>query len=140
MTLLVEKGTFTKTTTTTGLPFTQTVNLSNGSLTPKLLILWTDGQTTSDGTYVNDSRWSYGFSDGTNDACQALRVDESAELESYSFRSDSVICIINLTTNAIVSQADVSSFNAGNFILNWTVQSNTEAMHIHYIVAGGTNR
>ena len=69
MTLLVEKGTFDK-TTSTSTPVDQTVTLSNGSLTPKLVILWTTGQTTNDGTYVNDARISYGFSDGTNDGCQ----------------------------------------------------------------------
>lgn len=138
MTLLVEKGTFTK-TTSTSTPVSQQVNLANGSLTPKLLILWTGGQTTSDGTYRDDNRWSYGFSDGTNDACQALRLDESAEVESYSFHDNAVCVIINLTTNAIVSQADVSAFAAGSFTLNWSVQSNTEALHIHYLVAGGTD-
>ena len=138
MTLLVEKGTFTK-TTSTSVPVSQQVTLTNGSLTPKLLILWTTGQTTIDGTYRDDSRISYGFSDGTNDACQAYRMDESAESESYVFHDNAVISIINLTTNAIVSQADVSAFGAGSFTLNWSVQSNTEALHIHYIVAGGTD-
>ncbi|HEX2472701.1 MAG TPA: hypothetical protein VHJ59_08120, partial [Nitrososphaera sp.] len=82
---------------------------------------------------------SYGFSDGTNDACQAQRTDESAEVESVTMRDDSVIAIIDLATNAIVSQADVSAFAAGSFTLNWSVQSDTTAMQIHYMVAGGTD-
>lgn len=137
MTLLVEKGTFTK-TTSTSTPVSQQVNLSNGSLTPKIIILWTAGQT-GFGGHTDDTCLSYGFSDGTNDACQAYVMDESLETERYSFRDDSIICIISVTANSIVSQADVSATAAGSFTLNWSVQSDTNALEIHYMVADGTD-
>lgn len=137
MALDVEKGTFTKTTSTAA-PVSQQVNLSNSSLTPKALILWTSG-TTAFNAFQDDSRFSYGFSDGTNDACQSYRMDESTESESYAFRNNAVISIIDLTTNAEVSIADVSAFGTGSFTLNWSTQSNTQALNIHYCVIGGSD-
>jgi hypothetical protein len=136
-TLLVEKGTFTK-TTNTSVPASQQVNLSNGSLNPKFIILWTTGDTAFN-TYTDDSRFSYGFSDGTNHACQTYRMDESAESESYAFYNNKCISIINLTTNAVIAEAHVSATAAGSFTLSWTTQSDATAMHIHYIVADGTD-
>lgn len=138
MTLLVEQGSFTK-TTSTSTPVDQTVTLSNGSLTPKVIWLWTGGQTTNDGTYADHSRTCYGFSDTATDVCFSTRVHETSELETNVYRNDSVIAIIDIGTNTIVSQADVSSVGAGNFHLNWSTQSNTSAMVIHYMVAGGTD-
>jgi hypothetical protein len=137
LTLLVEKGTFTK-TTSTSTPVSQQVTLANSSLTPKFIILWTAGHTAFN-SYQDDSRVSYGFSDGTNDACQAYVMDESLESERYTFRSDSIICIISLTAASIVSQADISGTAAGSFTLNWSVQTDTNALNIHYLVADGTD-
>ena len=138
MTLLTEKGTFTK-TTSTSTPVSQQVNLSNGSLTPKIIILWTTGQTTINGTYEDDTRLTYGFSDGTNHACQAIVMDESAESERYVFHNDKVISIISLTAGSEVSVAHVSAVAAGSFTLSWTTQSDTSALHIHYSVIGGSD-
>lgn len=138
MALDVETGTFTK-TTSTSTPVSQQVNLSNGSLTPKIIIIWGSGQTTQNRTYEDDARFSYGFSDTTNDACQAYRADESAENETYIFRNNAIISILDLTTNTEVSVADVSSVAAGSFTLNWSTQSNTEALIYHYKVIGGSD-
>lgn len=136
MTLLTETGTFTK-TTSTSTPVSQTITLANSSLTPKVVWLWTSGQTTSDGTYADQNLWSYGWSDGTNDVCQALRAHETNENEAYVMRNDAVISILSLTADSEVSRATVSSFAAGQVNLSWTVQSDTSAMVIHYSVAGG---
>jgi hypothetical protein len=136
LTLLVEKGTFTK-TTSTSTPVSQQVNLSNGSLTPKVIWLWTSGQTTSDGTYTDHMLWSYGFSDTVNDACQAMRSHETNENEAYVMRNDAIISILSLTAGSEVSRATVNSVAAGSFTLSWGVQSDTSAMVIHYMVAGG---
>jgi hypothetical protein len=138
MTLLTEKGTFAK-TTSTGVPVSQQVNLSDSSLTPKIIILWTSGQTTSDGTYTDHMLWSYGWSDTTTDCCQAMRSHETNENECYVMRNDAIISILSLTAGSEVSRADVSAVAAGSFTLNWSVQSDTSAMVIHYEVIGGTD-
>ena len=141
MTLLTEKGTFSKTTTTPA-PTSQTVNLSNSSLTPKFAIFWTGGHTAFD-AFQDDSRFSYGFAalhDGTyNQACQAYRMDESGEIESYNFRNNACISIHSLTAANEISTAGITAFGAGSFTLNWGIQTDTTALNIHYIVVGGTD-
>lgn len=137
MTLTTEKGTFTKPTSTGAQ--SQTVNLVNGSLTPKLLILWSNGLTT-DGTYTENIVWTYGFSDGTNDVCQTMTAldNSTTQVESYSWNNNCVISLVTPTGTPVENaRADVTSFNAGNVILNWTSNTNTAATVIHYIVAGG---
>jgi hypothetical protein len=66
-------------------------------------------------------------------------MDESAESERYTFRDDSIICIIDLATAAIVSQGTISAVAAGSFTINWTVQTDTNALNIHYEVIGGSD-
>ena len=139
MTLLTEKGTFTK-TTSTSTPVSQQVNLSNGSLTPKIIILWTTGQTTINGTYTDDNLFSYGFSDGTNNACQYYRMDESREQEAYIFYDNRIIALTDdSATQTIISEGAISATAAGSFTVNWSTQSDTNAIHIHYTVIGGSD-
>lgn len=138
MTLLTETGTFTKPTSTGAQ--SQTINLVDSSLTPKFLILWTNGLTTTDGTYTEGVIWSYGFSDGTNDACQTMAAldNVTTQNEAYGWNNNAIISVLSLTP-AQVARADVTSFNAGNFVLNWSVNTTTTATVIHYIVGGGTD-
>jgi hypothetical protein len=137
LTLLVEKGTFTKRTTAS--PGTQTVNLVDSTLTPKVIWLWTSGQTTSNGTYEDHMLWSFGWSDTVNDVCESARWHETNENEAYVMRNDAIISIMSMTAGSEVSRADVSAVAAGSFTLNWSVQSDTNAMVVHYMVAGGTD-
>lgn len=84
---------------------------------------------------------SYGFSDGTNDACVAAgAIDNAASsLTAGSIRDDSAVCILSTTTpTTVIARAEVTSFNAGNFILNWLV-AGTAAEIIHYMVVGGSD-
>ena len=136
MALDVEKGTFTKTTTTG--TSSQQVNLSNSSLTPKIIILHTTGHTAFD-AYTDDTRISYGYSDGTTSNCQAYVLDESLRVERYTWRTDAIICLIDLASNAIVSQGTISGVAAGSFTINWSVQTDTNALNIHYEVIGGSD-
>jgi hypothetical protein len=143
LTLLVEKGTFTKTTSTAA-PVDQTVNLVDSGLTPKAIILWSNGLTTTDGTYAENYEFTYGFSDGTNDVCQRTTVEDNdtAAVASYSFNNNCVISMCNTTTPTAgteTSRGDLLSFGAGNFHINWSTQSDTTAKVIHYIVIGGSD-
>ena len=140
MTLLVEKGTFAKETSNVD-GTDQTVNLANSSLTPKVLWLWTTSQT-SNGSFGDGYCAAYGFSDGTNDACMSLVcADNTANADTGGvIRNDAVISysILSGTVPTETARADVVSFNAGNFVLNWAVSDATASI-IHYMVMGGTD-
>ena len=142
MTLLVEKGTFTK-TTSTSTPVAQTITLVDSGLTPKLVILWT-GEQTTEATYGASFLVSFGFSDGTTHACQTLTDENGQNINAtaYSFNNN---CILSLYSDAAagtktqVSRCTISSFAAGQVNLSWSLQTDTSARVIHYIVAGGTD-
>ena len=139
MTLLVEKGTFVKVSSAVA-GTDQTVNLANSSLTPKVLWLWTSGNTSAN-AYGEGYQVSYGFSDGTNDACVFSVSEDNSSSTDYAagIRNDSVIAIQSTSTPAtIAAQGNVLSFNAGNFVLDWAVSSNNADI-IHYMVLGGTD-
>lgn len=137
MTLFTEKGTFTK-TTSTGVPVSQEINLS-GAFQPKILILWSNAQTTSNGTFTDHNSSSFGFSDGTNDICHTIRANETNEQDAVVFRNDAIISILSLTANSELSRASLTSFDSDGFTLSWAVQSDTTAMVIHYLAIGGTD-
>jgi len=142
MTLVVEKGTFTK-TTSTSTPVNQTVTLNDSGLTPKAVILWSNGLTSTN-TFAENYEFTYGFSDGTNDVCQRSTVEDNdtACVASYSFNNNCIISMCDTTTPTAgteTSRGDLLSFGAGNFHINWSTQSDTNAKVIHYIVIGGTD-
>lgn len=134
MSVLVEKGTFTKINTVA----TQTVNLSNSSLTPKAIILW-GAQVTANGTYNEGLSWHYGFSDGTNDACMSW-VSEDATDPTDTGNAHWSSAVINMyvptDSGSTQARADLSSFAAGQFTLNWSINSSSSWV-IHYMVIGG---
>ena len=141
MALTVEQGTFTKTTSTTT-PVSQQVNLNNSSLVPKAVILWTNGSTSTNGTYSENIQWSYGFSDGTNHISQNMTAldNVTTQNEAYSWNTNAVISIASTAaTPVLVSRATISAFGTGSFTLSWGTQSDTNAMVIHYIVIGGSD-
>ena len=139
MTLLVETGTFTKETSNVD-GTDQTVTLVDSTLTPKVLWLWATSNT-SNATFADDLVFSYGFSDGTDDACVACIAEDGIPSSDTSgvIRNDSCICIQDANTpNTTSARASVVSFGAGQFVLDWAV-SDAVGIIIHYMVAGGTD-
>ena len=67
-----------------------------------------------------------------------MRTDEGSETNGRVFRNDAIISI-SAPSSTEHSRADVSAVAAGSFTLNWSVQTNTAAMVIHYEVYGGTD-
>jgi hypothetical protein len=135
LTLLVEKGTFVKKSGTGS----QEVNLT-GAFQPKVLWLWSTGSTTN-ATYAEHFQATYGFSDGTNDACIHFNSeDASASTDcAGALRSDSIIAFQNTATPATVTaRADVTTFDTDGFTLNWAVGDATLSI-IHYMAIGGTD-
>jgi hypothetical protein len=140
MTLFVEKGTFTKETSNVD-GTDQVVSLTNGSLTPKVLWLWTDAQTAND-SFSENFNWSYGYSDATTHSAVAFFSEDNptqSDCETH-FRSDSCV-IINTTVGTpatVDARASCTAFAAGSFTLDWAVSS-ADACIIHYMVMGGTD-
>ena len=140
MVLLTEVGRFDK--STSGVDGEdQTVNLANASLTPKVLWLWTSHSTGGGSdNFAAGARCAYGFSDGTNDACYGFVSSNNAGLADVRsvYRNDSVFSLLDTTAGTAVELdiADVVSFAAGQFVLNWSVLS-TNAGGVGYAVVGG---
>lgn len=135
MTLLTEKGTFVKKNGTGS----QEVNLT-GAFQPKVLWLWSTGSTTN-ATYAEHYQCTYGFSDGTNDTCIINNSEDGGAATDCSgcVRSDSIIAFQNTATPAtITARADVTTFDADGFTLNWAVGDTTLSI-IHYMAVGGTD-
>jgi hypothetical protein len=129
-----EKFSFTKITTVAS----QEINLT-GAFQPKALILWTNGNT---GTVFQEHyNWSFGFSDGTTDACVSSESEDNAGSALYKnvIRNDAIIWLYD-EAQVNISKADVTSFDADGFTLNWSVNgSGNPAAIIHGIAIGGTD-
>ena len=129
-----EKFSFTKITTVAS----QEINLT-GAFQPKALILWTGGNTGT--VFQEHMNISFGFSDGTNDAVVSQESEDNAGSALYInvLRNDSIVSIFS-ETQAELSRANVTSFDADGFTLNWTVNgAGNPAAIIHGIAIGGTD-
>ncbi len=127
----VKEGTFAK-SNNTGL---QTI--SGLDFTPKALIMFTTGQSTSG--FANNYTQSIGFSNGTYSRSITADSDYTNK-KSLSGRAfgDSIVTILASGTPRITAQANLTGFAYGNFTLNWTVNDNTLS-EIHYIALGGND-
>ena len=131
----VEKGTFTR---TNGGAVNQTVNLVDTGMTPKVVIFWGTNQTTAE--EFADAADEQSFHGYMVNATQQ-RSYASAQLEgnkNHKGRGAVKAIIIIDSAGAIDAEADFVSFNAGNFIINWTTNDNVENI-IHYIAIGGSD-
>lgn len=139
MTLLTEVGTFSKETSDVD-GTDQTVTLANSSLTPKVIWLWTAGNT-SQNTYQEHQNVSYGFSDGTTDGCVSIVSNDNAAAGQCAsmVRNDAIIFLYdNAATPATAAIGNIASVAAGNFVIDWATSSAT-ANQINYLVIGGTD-
>jgi hypothetical protein len=138
MTLYAHKFTFTKITTGTS-NVSQEVNLSLPSA-PKALWLFAV-PVTANNTYNEGISWSYGYSDGTDDACMAYSSQDDSDPTTcnHVFRNDNIICLFSTTTpTTVLARANVTTFDTDGFTLNW-VTNNSSAYIIHGYVVGGTD-
>lgn len=131
MSLLAEKATFDKVSSAVG--NTQTITLSNGSLTPKALIMFTTMGLV--GTAVH-ARLSAGISDGANEYAVAGNSEDAVSGSNTGrYNSSTAITLLD-NTPALGAECTVTSFAAGSFALNWTTNDAT-VPRIHYYVIGG---
>ncbi|MEP6593303.1 MAG: hypothetical protein ABJC51_06400, partial [Acidobacteriota bacterium] len=125
-------GSFTK--STGGAPATQVIAHGLGSV-PKAIILWTDGQTNS--TFNSASYlFGYGMTDGTTSRSVGAASQTGQSPSNASTRMANKALTLVQWSEVTVAEADLSSWDATNFTLNWTT-NNATAYVIHYIVIGG---
>ncbi len=125
-------GSFAKSTGTA--PASQTVAHGLG-VTPKALILWTSGVTNT--SFTSAYRLAYGMTDGTtSESLAASSQDAMASSNSITRLANKALTIIQWSST-VEAEADLSSWDSTNFILNWTT-NNTSAYVIHFIAIGGT--
>jgi len=114
---------------------TQQVSFTN---TPQALIVWTDGST-ADNTYSDHYVLSYGFSDGTNQACiTGMALDAAANADTFSgYKTDKVIAFPS-SAGVVAFEATVSFSPANNATFTWTT-NDASARYIHCMAIWGAS-
>ncbi|MEW6171853.1 MAG: hypothetical protein AB1510_02120 [Bacillota bacterium] len=127
-------GSFLKSTGTA--PVSQTVAHGLGQ-TPKALILWTNGKT--DELFSGSFMFGQGFSDGVNSRSVAVASLDNDLYGNYggAISSTAVLTIVN-PGDVVVARCSLASWDATNFVLNWTT-NDAVAYVIHFIAIGGTD-
>ena len=102
---------------------------------PKALILWTDGKT-APGVFSTDFLYAYGMTDGTTSksAAMASRTIGAAPV-AVRRMANKALTIVDWTST-VLAEADLGSWDATNFTLNWTT-NNATGYIIHFIAIGG---
>jgi hypothetical protein len=124
-------GTFNKSTGTA--PVTQDVAHGLGE-TPKALIIWTMGKTSS--TAGANARTGFGFSDTTTSRSVSFESNDAAMAAQAQRRmSDGIVTLVD-ESGTLRAEADLQSVDSTNFTLNWTTNNST-AYILHFIAIGG---
>lgn len=122
-------GNFSKSQATA--PAIQVVNHGLGE-TPKALILWSAGGITV------DFNLGFGFYDGTTQKSVSVASrDKRSTGEASSLRTEKALTIAEYD-GSVVAEADIQSWDATSFTLNWTTNSGASTA-LHYIVIGGSD-
>jgi hypothetical protein len=124
-------GSFTK--STGGAPVTQAVTHSLG-VTPKALILWTNGKTNE--SFVVSFNYGFGMTDGTTSYSASAASLDNANNSNASRKIAAKALTIVQWGEATVAEADLQSWTTTTFTLNWTT-NNATAYVIHYLIIGG---
>ena len=127
-------GSFTK-STNTSVPVSQAVAHGLG-VTPKALILWTEGKT--DESFGVSSLFGFGVTDGTTSK-SASAGSEDAQNNSQEARRIANKALTIVDWNQVLrAEADWSSWDSTNFTLSWSTNNST-GYTVHFIAIGGTD-
>lgn len=133
--LLVDVGSFDPINTTG----TQTVNLNGGKTwTPKAILFFTAGSSTTSGTWYGRIHQIIGFTAGpTNSyAVSGASADNVATSDTARRVSAKAISLVDPAA-AVGFECDLQSFNAGGFTLNYTTNAAWGDTQIMYVALGG---
>ena len=134
MALDVEVIEFLKPNATTG---NQTVTTA---FLPKAIRIWGEHLNSSNTIQSTHSEFSFGFSDGVNDRCIGMvREDGVASADTKrQVRNDACVLFLDIA-GGIDGQANIDSFNATSFVINWTVNTTSTQTRVKAIVFGGAD-
>jgi hypothetical protein len=129
----ISVGSFTKSTGTA--PVQQNVAHGLGE-TPKALILWSAARTSS-GSFTSNARFSVGMTDGTTSGSAGGGSRSGQDTTDASRRMANKAITLVEWGQTLMAEADLDSWNATNFTLNWTTNDGS-AHVIHFLAIGGS--
>lgn len=127
-------GTFSKTTGSA--PASQTV-AHNLGITPKAIILWSEGQSSS-GSFGSSFLDTFGFYDGSNGYAVAGASRDGMSSSTTARRMVALPISFIRSDRTVTAEASITSWDSTNVSLNWT-SNDSNAYVIHYIVIGGSS-
>lgn len=101
--------------------------------TPKALILWTMGAV--DETFSRSYRFAIGASDGTSSESSGASSEDNPNPNASRRVAYKALTIVQWN-EALLAEADLVSWDAAQFTLNWTTNDNRRYV-IHYMAIGG---
>ena len=105
--------------------------------TPSALLLWTSGSTAAG---FNSSDWSsFGMTDGTTSYSTARAAVDAAGTINTSRRAAAKAITLVDGGQVLLAEADLASWDATDFTLDWTINNNVAAYTIHFIAFGGVS-
>ncbi len=131
-----KKGSFTKNSTAT--PPAQPQSVSGVGFQPKAVIFFYTRQTATGVAPSINGGW--GFTSGPSNERAIATAALDAEAAGNSGRAQSIThCIVIANTVVLkTAEAELTSFDADGFTLNWTLNE-ARADIIHYVALGGTD-
>lgn len=138
MALLTKVGSFAKIDTT------GTQAITGVGFTPKAIVFWTSGSNAASGTWDPHILQSIGFTAGpTNSYAVGLAMrDGVGDTNTARRMAAKVICTAHYDGTSVFEEADLSSFDADGFTLNWTTNAahpERDGMVFNYLALGGSD-
>ena len=130
----IKVGAITKSTSTSGLPFTISHSEEIG-FTPKFILFWGDVNNSYD-DFDKDTAFTMGFSDGTNNRGYGASYNDDTDVsDSAKGLYDSAI--VNIEDDNTIEVLATCTFSPNGFSLRYTENDNN-ARIIYYIAFGGS--
>jgi hypothetical protein len=136
MALQFETGVFTKDNSGVG-NAVDTVTLADSSITPVIVILYSNGRTGTGGANANFCM-GFGVSDGTNEVACSMAVEDGVST-SNSIREHSQHGLVVSIIGSAAVQGDITDLAAGAFDVTWSQNPAGTGYEIGYIVIGGVD-
>lgn len=114
-----------------------TQSVTGVGFTPKAIIMWTVGSGNASGTWGTDRYESYGITAGPTKSWSIAGVSADNVATSASRRRTAAKAITMRNAPGSVNEADLVSFDADGFTINWTSRGFDYAYNIHYLALGG---
>ncbi|MEX0748585.1 MAG: hypothetical protein WD074_00980 [Candidatus Saccharimonadales bacterium] len=107
--------------------------------TPKAIIFWSAGEApTANGTWGDHLYHTVGFTSGPTESYSVSGASQDAVGTSNSSRSIAAKCIHRSSVSSGTrDEADLSSFDADGFTVNWTTSSGATSPEIMFLAIGG---